>query len=155
MKITSTTTKKILTKKEKKNELKTNVLFEKLIFSRATKSGYKFLVAIYECDVGSEFENAQYNRLYCSQESWIHNSYYPTCTSTGESDGKKFYLFVPSIIKKTEKKFKSSSFICYFYFVTCTHHTCKTVLQTYIYRFIFFILFFERKNGIFTIILMV
>lgn len=57
---------------------------------RATKGGYEFLAAIYRCEVGSEFENPQYNRLYCSQENWIPNTYYPTCTSTGESEGKRF-----------------------------------------------------------------
>lgn len=49
------------------------------------------MVAIYACDIGWQFENAQYNRMYCSQGGWIQSSYFPTCISTGEpSDGKHF-----------------------------------------------------------------
>lgn len=45
------------------------------------------MVAVYECDVGSVFEDPDYNRLYCSSDNWIHRIYYPTCVSTGESNG--------------------------------------------------------------------
>lgn len=65
-----------------------NEFFRSCSLFRASKGENTFLVAVYECDVGSAFENPQYNRLYCSAENWIHNSYFPTCTSTGETDGK-------------------------------------------------------------------
>lgn len=77
--------------------------FERLFFfRRASKGEYTFLAAVYACDVGAEFENPQYNRLYCSSETWIHSNVYPTCISTGETDGKlasRINLFVAIILR--------------------------------------------------------
>jgi hypothetical protein len=62
---------------------------EKKILFRRKKNENIFLVAFYECDDNFELEDSNYDRLYCSNETWVGE--YPVCLSTrnGDDEGKR------------------------------------------------------------------